>query len=575
MLKRLLGAVLMLAAVLPLVAQPPDGRGVITILNPLNTQERRICTALVCEPIAEWVLPPLFATDPITGEIVPPSAENLGLIEDIQLNGEAAQQITIRDDLYWSDGQPITAYDVLFNLITWRTSITGTMNISEEFESVTLVDDYTLSVVFTEPDCSTAAQVNVLIRPAHIYALDFVNRVDALLAEDNTPLSLDEWDDAGVLEFRTNYNLVRWQNATAGEFMVVDERPYAPYWLVSDDTAVIARDLLSITPTLVGSLPTNIGMVETFLAGELSYIVNPPMERRADLLAQPDLQISIQPSERWWVLMFNFADPERPRDAFDEDGNPRDQGINPTVGDPAVRQAIRLALDIDQIIDVAYDGYAEPLASLWLPTSWAHDPTRAIPEHDLRAAENLLQAAGWWDADRDGVRECRACTTAPIGTPLNLDMVTDQPFGEVASLIADQLWRAGIRINSMDSSASEQRFDLYLSSHMTPVHQDPDRGLWFSPAADQRYRGPYAPNFGSYNNETVSDLFTEARTVSTCDRATRRALYSQIQDEFDAETAVIPLLVEQDMFVAQPSVIGFDPRPGRPLWNIRDWVVMP
>ncbi|MCU0464129.1 MAG: ABC transporter substrate-binding protein [Anaerolineae bacterium] len=575
MLRRLLGAVLLLIVVLPLVAQPPDGRGVITIHNEPDSQDSRICSALVCEPIAEWVLPPLFATDPITGEIVPPSADNLGLIEDIQLGSDTQQQLIVRDDLYWSDGQPITAYDVLFNLITWRTTLTGTVTISEEIETITLIDDHTLAVVFTEPDCTTAPQVNVLVRPAHIYGLGFAERVDALLAKDDTPRSLDAWDEAGVLEFRTNYNLARWQNATAGQFMAVDERPYAPFWLVSGETAIIVRDLFSITPTLVDFLSPNMGVVEAFLAGELSYIVNPPVGRRADLLAQPNLQIIAQPSERWALLLFNFADPERPRDAFDADGNPRDQGINPTVGDPAVRQAIRLAIDIDQLVDVVYQGYAQPLNSLWPPTSWAHDPTRTIPEHDLRAAQNLLQAAGWWDSDNDGARECRACTTAPIGTPLNLDMLVDQPFGQVGGLIASQLWRAGIRVNFAESLASEQRFDLYLSSHRTPVYQDPDRGWWFSPAADQRNRGSYAPNFGSYQNEAVSALFDQARTVSTCDRATRRALYSQIQDIFDAETALIPLLVEQDLFVAQPSVLGFDPRPGRPFWNIRDWVVMP
>jgi ABC-type transport system substrate-binding protein len=575
MIKRILGAALLLITVMPLVAQPPSGRGLIKIIDPDSQPASRVCSAPACDLVAEWIYPPLFATDPVTGVVVPPSADNFGLVESVLLTGEKAQQLHLRDDLFWGDGQPITAYDVLFNLILLHDISAAPTSIAGEIKAVTALDNYTLAVEFTDPDCSVPAHINFLVRPAHMFVRDFPASVDRLTGENGTPLTFAQWNRTGVRDRRSNPSIEQLLAATGGPFTNETPPSGEPFQMVSGNTAIVIRSLESIAPKVTGALPTGIGPVEAFLADETTYLINPPMNRRADLLAQPDLQIAVEPSERWAVLMFNFANPDRPRNAFDAEGNRRDQGVNPTVSDPAVRQAIRLAIDVDAIINVAYQGYAEPLASLWPPTSWAHDASRPVPASDFRAAEELLQEAGWWDADRDGVRECRECATAPIGTPLTLDMVTDGSLQTAAGIIARQLSRIGVNLIFSGEAPDAQRFDLYLSARVTAPMDDPDLSHWFAREFDRRNAGNAAPNYGSFDDEHIEQLFTEARTVASCEVSARRALYSQIQDELDAQTAVIPLFVEQDMIVAQPSVLGFDPLPARPLWNIRDWVVAP
>ncbi len=571
MVKRLLSAVLMLMMVLPLLAQSPNGRGVITALASIGASGETVCSGLPCFPVREWLYPTLFAIDPVTGFIEPSSDTNFGLAENVLLTGEATQQIHLRDDLVWGDGQPVTAYDVLFSLLAYQDGI------SSEITAVTIEDAYTLTLEVAEPDCALSAQINLQVLPAHAFGLDFAANVDKSKAENAAPHSFAEWADAQVLRYRYGYNITETQihSATAGTFVWEDARPNEPYRLVSGETAIIIRNLDAIAPRVGGSLASNIGGVEAFLEGEITYIINPPVNRRADLLAQPDFQIAVEPSERWAMLMFNFANPDKPRDAFDAEGNPREQGVNPTVGDPAVRQAIKLGIDVGEIIEVVYQGYAEPLASLWPPTSWAHDASRPVTEYDFRAAQDILQAAGWRDSDGDGIRECRECATAPIGTSLTVEMLTDDSLGRVGEMIARQLYRIGINVEFMSDSPSAQRFDMYLAAQTTPWVSDPDVSHWFMRDFDQRNIGGIAPNYGSYYDQNLEELFTAARTVDLCEASTRRDLYGQIQDELDAQTAVIPLFVEQDMIVAQPSALGFDPLPGRPLWNIRDWVVMP
>jgi peptide/nickel transport system substrate-binding protein len=575
MIKRLLGTALLLITVMPLFAQPPAGRGLIKVIDPNSLPANRVCSALACDQVMEWIYPPLFATDPVTGVVVPPSEDNFGLVESILLTDEKTQQLRLRDDLFWGDGQPVTAYDVLFSLILLQDASFAPTSIASEIKAVTAEDDYTLTVEFNDPDCAVPAHINFLVRPAHMFVRDFPDGVNWMNSENGRPLTFAEWNQTGLRDQRSSITIEQLQAAHAGPF--TDETPPSgePFQLVSGETAIVIRDLESITPQVTGSLPASIGPVEAFLAGEVTYLINPPMNRRADLLAQPDLQIAVEPSERWAVLMFNFANPDKPRDAFDAKGNRRDQEMNPTVSDPAVRQAIRHAIDVDAIIDVVYQGYAEPLASLWPPTSWAHDANRPAVEYDFRAAEDILQEAGWWDADRDGVRECRECATAPLGTPLTLDMVTDDSLYPAAEMIARQLSRIGINVVFSGERPEAQRFDLYLSAQVTAPMDDPDLSHWFAREYDRRGQGIVSPNYGSFDDERIEQLFTEARTVASCEVPARRELYSQIQDELDAQIAVIPLFVEQDMFVAQPSVLGFDPLPARPLWNIRDWVVMP
>ena len=574
MIKRLLGAALLLMAVMPLVAQPPAGRGLIKVIDPNSLPANRICSALVCDPVTEWLNPMLFAVDPVTGVIVPPSADNFGLVESIVLTGENTQRLRLRDDLYWGDGLPVTAYDVLLNLIIQATQ-NGHTRIANEIDGIALEDNYTLTVEFAAPDCTVPADINLLVWPAHLVAWNFAENVDRAKAENSAPRSLEMWSRSNVISIRTDLDRAQLQTAIVGPFAYEASTTDESLRLVSGETAIMFRNLDSIQSRIVGALSAPIGPVEAFLAGEVTYLINPPLNRRADLLAQPDLQIAVEPSERWAVLMFNFANPDKPRDAYDADGNRRDQGINPTVGDPAVRQAIQLAIDVDEIIDVAYQGYAEPLASLWPPTSWAHDANRQAAEYNFRAAEDILQAAGWWDADRDGVRECRECATAPVGTPLSLELVTDDSLFPAAEIISRQLSRIGVNLVFSGERPDAQRFDLYLSAQVTSPVDDPDLSHWFSRELDRRNKGNAAANYGSFDDEQIEQLFTEARTVDSCEVSARRELYGQIQDELNARTAIIPLFVEQDMTVAQPSVLGFAPLPARPLWNIRDWVVMP
>ena len=78
---------------------------------------------------------------------------------------------------------------------------------------------------------------------------------------------------------------------------------------------------------------------------------------------------------------------------------------HPFLSDKRVRRALRMAIDVDTIINDIFLGYGVPV---W--TEFFRPPFNICdipkPEYDLEGAAALLEEAGWTDTDGDGIREC-------------------------------------------------------------------------------------------------------------------------------------------------------------------------
>jgi len=92
-----------------------------------------------------------------------------------------------------------------------------------------------------------------------------------------------------------------------------------------------------------------------------------------------------------------------------------DKGPNPSRLDPVIRHALHMATNKQYIVNNMYLGYAEPATTLIPPVNsyWHYEPTAAERfEYNLTAAANLLEANGYIDIDSDGIRECTISSTA-------------------------------------------------------------------------------------------------------------------------------------------------------------------
>lgn len=509
--------------------------------------------------LANYLYPHLYQVDPSTGVLEGAAVDNLALVLDPQPTAEREQTFKFRDDLRGG------GVKVLYSLLFERGigSIGTSPYIGEFIEGVELVDEHTLTLRYRTPSCANAARLNRYLMPYSSINSAFESFAREWSATRPGIISIDDWANAylesGLENFADGEGI-----SLAAEFQTV------PNTSSDQATRLISDNLaLSFIPTTNG-----MNLEEQFLTGQTNLLVNPDFERRADLLAQQELQIYNAPGWTWDYLTFNLADTSIPRSAFTSSGAALDQGKNRFFGDLRVRQAVQAGIDVNAIIEVVYQGAATPLAGTLPIASWGYNPALKPTAYDPGRAARLLDAAGWVDTDNDGIRNCFRCTTAERGTSLVLNFsiaYTDQRM-RVAEMMALQLQRIGIDVSlNAESDPRHQTFDLHLGGYTydSPYTFDPDQSALFARDAD--IVGQMG-NIGSYHNPVLDALLEQARTVPDCDVSTRAALYHEAQGLLAEELPMFGLYAVHDFYAAR-GIQGFAPRPGHPFWNLLNWSV--
>lgn len=509
--------------------------------------------------LANYLYPHLYQVDPSTGDLEGAAPDNLALVLDPQPSAEREQTFDFRDDAGTGSG---TSIKVLYSLLFERSigSLSTSPYIGEFIEGIALVDEHTLTVRYRAPSCANAARLNRYITP-YGTSSEFEAFAWELSAARPGIISVEDWAnayiEAGMDEFYAGESI-----SLSAEFQTMPANG-------SDQATRLTSDDLALR-----FIPAPYGMSreEQFLTGQTNLLVNPALERRADLLAQEELQIYNAPGWTWDYLTFNLADTSIPRSAFASTGASLDQGSNRFFSDLRVRQAVQAGIDVNAIIEVVYQSAATPLAGTLPIASWGYNPALKPTVYDPGAAARLLDAAGWVDTDHDGIRNCFRCTTAEQGTSLLLNFsiaYTDQRM-RVAEMIALQLERIGVGIFlNPDSDPRHQTFDLYLGGYTddSPYTFDPDQSALFVRDAD--IVGQMG-NIGSYHNPALDALMEQARTVPDCEVSTRAALYHEAQELLAEDLPMFALYAVHDFYAAR-GIQGFAPRAGRPFWNLLNW----
>lgn len=505
--------------------------------------------------LQDYILPRLYYLDPVNGILEGAAPDNWALVVNAAPTAEREHTLVLRDDLLWSDGSAISAYDVLYTLLTDSQP-------QNRIASLALVNEHAVKLGYAAPDCSNAARSNPHIRPYRAAFPDFETfaRQFSIQHPELTPIrTWKEALSAARLEFRRPQEAFR---VFGGLEILQDRRPGENVRLMNGNLAL-----------LLLANRTELPITQRFLNGETNLLINPPFNQRADLLRRDDVQVYNAPGWRADYLVFNFADKNTPRSAFTSKGNLLDQGQNLFFSDKRLRQAVQLAIDVQSIIEVVFAGQAIPLAGTLPPVSWGYNSALQPPAYDPGAAERLLDEAGWVDTDGDGIRNCYRCVSAPAGTGLYiiLNAETSVQRDRVVEMITAQLRRVGISVNPAGGEATSQRFDLYLGGFdsLSPYALDPDQAMLFTRAGDVLGA---AGNVGSYHNPEVAALLEQARAVPGCDVAERAALYHQIQELLADELPMWALYARYDLYLAR-GIGGFAPQPGNPFWNLMNWRV--
>lgn len=515
--------------------------GDVASLNPITASDTASAR------IIGFIYPGLIGIDPATATFV--ENDPAALVTEWEISEDGlTYTFQLRTDWTWSDGTPITSADIAY---AWEAIIDPAVEsplafLTSYIASVEAPTPDSYVVTFNEVTCQNIAFASLPIVPSHV--------LPATAELKDSEFNLNPTVSGGVFTF---------SELRAGE-----------------QVSLVANQSYGGSPEGVlpeGFIYKNVAdqnvLVEQFLAGETNVVDGPAVARRADIAAQGDaVQIYEFPGNAWDYFAMNYADPANPQPAVDEAGARIDQGAHPIFGDVNVRQAVALAVNVQDMIDAAVFGQGLRMNAFSVQASWAYPADLPFIEQDVEAAVALLEEAGWVDANGDGIRE-------KDGVNLAFTLYTNQGNSRreaIGAIFESQLEEVGfdvdyqaIEFNTILEIIDAQTFDAIILGWRNGYPDDPDQGSLFTTIGDTLG----GQNFTSYYNEEVDTLMNEALVVPGCDTTERAAIYAQIQGILQADLPYIPLFTVNGYYAARAEVGGFSPYPSQLYWNIDRWAV--
>lgn len=560
----------------PALAQERIG-GAIYLVNPSNNDNLNplLCTDIICQQMGQLLFPTLFTIDPEQAIFAASSGEDNALALDWQTDDGLIYTFTLRDDLTWDDGIPVTAYDVFYSYLAIVSAAVNSPyrnTVSPRVPALLPLDARHLVVAFDAPLCDALDVLNFPVIPAHVFAPDFAESAQFDAENADYVGQLNAWREESAPDFGDfTVNLYNYT-------LPVTVSGYDVFEIRSGDS--IRLTLQNEVGLYIYNRISTANAVDYFLNGALDVIQNPPYSRWNDILAA-DVEAFIYPGYTLDYIGFNLADPAKPRAYRDEDGNIQEQLPHPTLSDIRVRRAIQMGINVPALIDAAVQGYGTPIATNQPPGSWALNPDLTPATYDPEGAKRLLDEAGWKAAATSrGVRLCVGCLVAKPDTPLTLTMLVAATPEHVtmAALIVEQLGYIGMEINleftdaaSLLNEIQRQTFDMYLTG-MTfgyPANPHTFDAMFF--IEEDRLNG--GANATSYYNEIVVSLLEDARTYPGCNDATRGELYHQVQTILNEDLPYLWLFAPQEMVAVRGWVHNVQMYPYQPFWNLEQWAV--
>jgi peptide/nickel transport system substrate-binding protein len=430
----------------------------------------------------------------------------------------------IREGVTFHDGTPLNAEEVAWSL-NWTLEYepeTFSYYLAN-FDEVVALDDTTLQVTLSDPVGNME------------YLLMYVWILPRSVWEGMTSDEIMEFEDLSAGIGTGPYKLVDW---VEGEYLILEANE--DYW----------QGAPKFDRVVWQEYATEDAMVQALLAGEIDVVYELPRTAVAALEGAENVEVAVMESTVIDELIINS----------------HEDGTQPaSLNDPAVRLAIAHAIDKQQIVNVAFLGYAEP-ASVIIPTSmgdWHNSDVQDIP-FDPAEGNRILDEAGYLDSDGDGIRE------DPEGNPLEYRLYSEDDATETRMLeiISDGLAQIGISAppTPMDEDsliALYPDFDFDLILWGWGLDPDPDFAMLIF-TCDERAEGGW--NDSGYCDEEFESLYTEQ--AITVDHEARRDLIWQMQEKLFDERPYIMLDYEQWVQAYRSDrATGFGLEAGDILWK--------
>ncbi|WMC93130.1 ABC transporter substrate-binding protein [Kineothrix sp. MB12-C1] len=370
------------------------------------------------------------------------------LAKDISVSDDGLLwTVKIREDVFFTDGEKLTAQDVAFTYNTVKEE--SSVNDFTMLDRAEALDDDTVQFHMAEPYSIwpyTMAIVGIV--PEHAYGPDYGQKPIG-----SGRYMLKQWDKGQqiILEANPNY--------------------YGEEIRMKKVTIVFMEEAAAFAAVKAGQV-------------DLAYTAASYSEQAVD---------------GYELLSYETVDNR----GFNLPAIPSDGAIgNDVTSDMAIRRAISMGIDRQQMIDYVLNGHGTPAYSVCDKMPWFNNS--AVVEHDFDGAVILLEEAGWI-AGEDGIR-----TKEGLRAEMNLLYpANDSVRQALAAEAANQMEELGIDV-TIEGVGWDVAYDraqreplLWGWGAHTPMefyniyHTMPETGL-----------ASYSP----YKNETVDSYMDQALT---------------------------------------------------------------
>ncbi|CAM3953752.1 ABC transporter substrate-binding protein [Alicyclobacillus pomorum] len=408
-------------------------------------------------------------------------------------NGGLTYTFKLKPNAKWSDGQPVTADDVVWTIKTAANPDSGSAIVSnfDHVKDVKALDEHTVQI--TMKSVYAPLQYNLVFPalPAHILKnipLKDLQKsgfgTDPSKTVTDGPWKWTKWEQKQYLQFDQNEN----------------------YWGPKPHISTVIYKIYADQNTLT----------QAYIKGDVDLDEGIPVTQLSVTQQHKGLNVINAPGPQFEYFGFNFKPSNFPG------------GFDPFTGEKT-RQAIAYALDTQSMVKDILKGAGQPLSSPFLkpPIGWTGaDDAATKYNYDPQKAKELLTEDGWKPGP-DGILQKdghRFSFTFLYNTG-------NSRREQVAAVIQQELKAVGIEATpkALDFSSlianylNPGKYEAVLLGEVMSV--DPDVSILYG----SKYFPPNGQNMYWYKDDKVDQLLEEG--VTTTDRAQRAKIYQQLAQE--------------------------------------------
>ncbi len=475
----------------------------------------------------------------------------------------------IRNNVYWHDGEQLTAHDVLFSLKAILNPFVDSAPTRSSFQKVTSArteGDFIFSVTSSETHFRNQEILGGFhIIPKHIW--DPEGLLDRYSVEDLLNPSVTR-EEAAIKGFADAFN-VHPQGRPVGDDAepIIGSGPWVFDKWITGDYISYARNTnywnagetyeegfseegAYLDKVIVKVISDATARLTALKAGELDFI---PRMRAVQYFTQTNTPDFL---ERFQKVSYVVP-------AYSYVGWNNDR---PYFKDKRVRQAMTMLIDRDNYNEnVAYGLGIPTIGPFYIYGKQYNHNIERWPYDPIRAVE-LIEEAGWIDHDGDGIRD-------KDGVPFNFTFSVSSGSTSskyLALMLKEDLRKVGIVVNIRQLEWSvyvenlrDRQFDVVSLLWIGGLEMDPYQ-IWHSDNIGDR-----GSNYMGFKHAEADSLIEEARYE--LDEEKRNAMYFRLQEIFHEEQPYTFMFYQRDPGAYLKEFHGVKWLPIRPGYKVNSW----